>query len=298
MVQEFIGQNKAKLLISEWKSRDSFPHFMLIVGEEGSGRKTISRLISKELDCHLELRTDLSAGSVRQLIDIAYRTMSKILYVIPNADTMSIQAKNLFLKFTEEPPENAYIILTLNSLDNTLPTLISRSQQIVLEPYTRQELAALTENKKYASIATTPGMLQYFEELGEETVANIVDFCRRIITKIDKVSFSNAFKSSQKIDFKSSRNQMLTKIRQAKMSKDKNKLPTQYELSSFLASMQYALDRYVRTDPDDKMLIRLSCWYHILPKYHYLLNKAGLNKKAIYDKLILESREELIKRGA
>ena len=116
MVQEFIGQNKAKLLISEWKSRDSFPHFMLIVGEEGSGRKTISRFISKELDCHLELRTDLSAGSVRQLIDIAYRTMSKILYVIPNADTMSIQAKNLFLKFTEEPPENAYIILTLNSL--------------------------------------------------------------------------------------------------------------------------------------------------------------------------------------
>ena len=176
MVQEFIGQSKAKQLIQEWKSRNSFPHFMLIVGEEGSGRKTISRHISKELNCHLELRPDLSASSIRQLIDIAYRTMSRILYVIPNADTMSIQAKNLFLKFTEEPPENTYIILTLNSLDNILPTLISRSQQIVLEPYTRQELAELTENKKYASIATTPGMLQYFEELGEDTVGNIVDF--------------------------------------------------------------------------------------------------------------------------
>ena len=297
-MQEFIGQFKAKQLIQEWKSRNSFPHFMLIVGEEGSGRKTISRHISKELNCHLELRPDLSASSIRQLIDIAYRTMSRILYVIPNADTMSIQAKNLFLKFTEEPPENTYIILTLNSLDNILPTLISRSQQIVLEPYTRQELAELTENKKYASIATTPGMLQYFEELGEDTVGNIVDFCRSIITKIDKVSFSNAFKSSQKIDFKSSREQMLNKIRQAKMSKDPDKMPKQYEISSFLASMQYTLDRYVRSNPDDEMLIRLSCWYHVLPKYHYLLNKVGLNKKAIYDKLILESREELMKRGA
>ena len=42
MVQEvskFVGQNKAKKLIEEWKVRDTFPHFLMVVGEEGSGRR-------------------------------------------------------------------------------------------------------------------------------------------------------------------------------------------------------------------------------------------------------------------
>ena len=48
MVQEetskFVGQKKAKKLIQEWKVRDTFPHFLLIVGEEGSGRRSISAI--------------------------------------------------------------------------------------------------------------------------------------------------------------------------------------------------------------------------------------------------------------
>lgn len=281
MVQEitsFIGQERVKEMICKWTDRDSFPHFILIAGEEGSGRKTIATEIAKALKSKLAIVEDISVDGVRNLVEVAYQLTTKMLYLIPDADPMSIGAKNALLKFTEEPPVNAYIVITLKSFNNTLPTILSRAQQIIVEPYTVQELAKLTSNPKYAVIAKTPGMLQYFEAMGEEKVGDIVSFCRIVVDKIDKVPFANAFKSGVNL-----------KLRE----KDEG-----FELTAFLAGLEYVLDRYMRKGPSLKMLIRLSCWYKLLPKYQSLLNRGGLNKRAIYDKLIMEAREMLISRGA
>ncbi len=282
MVQEetskFVGQKKAKSLIHEWKSRNTFPHFLLVVGEEGSGRRSISAEIAKSIGCKMITVEDLSVDSIREILNSAYLLDSKLMYVIPNADRMSISAKNTLLKFTEEPPSNAYIIITLLSLDNTLPTLVSRSQHLVLEPYTKEELMQLTTNNKYAAVATTPGMIKYFEAIGEDKLVDVVKFCDMVFTKIDKVSLANSFKSSIRIKFK---------------QKDEG-----FSINTFLATMDFVIDKQMSRAVSRADYIRLSCWLKLLPKYKFLFSKIGMNQRAIYDKMILEIREMLINRGA
>lgn len=57
----------------------------------------------------------------------SYEGGSKIL-IMWNADKMNISAANKFLKFLEEPPKQTLIFLTAESLNDFLPTIISRTQ--------------------------------------------------------------------------------------------------------------------------------------------------------------------------
>lgn len=54
---------------------------------------------------------------------------SKVL-IIWQADKMNISAANKLLKFLEEPPKNTLIILTAESTDFILPTILSRTQLV------------------------------------------------------------------------------------------------------------------------------------------------------------------------
>ena len=50
---------------------------------------------------------------------MAYKQTERIIYLIQNADKMSLNAKNSLLKLVEEPPQQAYIIMELQQIENT-----------------------------------------------------------------------------------------------------------------------------------------------------------------------------------
>jgi len=56
------------------------------------------------------------------------------VYLIKQADTMTVQAANCFLKTLEEPPEEVVFILLATWLHALLPTVRSRCQQFFLPP--------------------------------------------------------------------------------------------------------------------------------------------------------------------
>jgi len=65
---------------------------------------------------------------------------------------------NILLKLMEEPPANTYLILVAEEVDELLPTIISRTQQVVLPPLSAAEIAAGlvaqgTEQQKAAQVA-------------------------------------------------------------------------------------------------------------------------------------------------
>ena len=274
--KELVGQFQCINRIESWKSRDSFPHFLLVVGDEGSGRKTLSYLFAQELNARVSTVPDVSVASIRRLISIAYEIDSKIVYLIPNADSMSLAAKNSLLKLTEEPPENAYIILTLESMENTLPTLVSRSQHLVLEPYTSPQLSELTSNKIISDIADNPGMVEKLEAIAPESLSSMIDTCDKLTRYIDKVTVANALKSAQKIKFKDS---------------DKSEM----DLNLFLSIMSYALNK-CKSEQD--LLYRVCIWLRCIAKHRPALKRAGVNKRALYDKMIFEVRANLMQGGS
>lgn len=273
--KELVGQRRAIEHINHWRNKDSFPHFLLVAGDVGSGRKTISYLFAQALDARVSTVPDISVASIRKLIDVAYQIDSKMVYLIPNADTMSIAAKNSLLKLTEEPPANAYIIMTLETLDNTLPTLRSRSQHIVMEPYTAEELSLISEDKLFSQIATTPGMVETLQSMGIQSVNELLSTCDKLIQYIDKVTVANALKSAQKIKFKDS---------------DRSDV----DLELFLAAMSYSLSLYMQ---NAEMLSRISSWYRVIAKYRPMFKRSGVNKRAVYDKLIFSIRDALYVGG-
>ncbi|MDX1640978.1 MAG: AAA family ATPase [Balneolaceae bacterium] len=65
----------------------------------------------------------------------------KTVIVLTNVDTMRKETANAFLKLLEEPSGNILFILTATQPDQLLPTIISRCQQIRLNPLSKNEVA-------------------------------------------------------------------------------------------------------------------------------------------------------------
>jgi len=61
--------------------------------------------------------------------------------IVRDADMMTLEASNAFLKTLEEPPEDAHIILTSSRPDFLLPTILSRSQSLQFKRLSRSKIA-------------------------------------------------------------------------------------------------------------------------------------------------------------
>ena len=107
-----------------------------------------------------------SIAEVRETIENAYAITDTTCYIFRNADDMKNEAKNALLKVVEEPPNNAYFIMTVQNIDNMLGTIKSRGTVIKMEPYTREELLSATNDEI---------LLNYCSNIGQtmEDVENI-----------------------------------------------------------------------------------------------------------------------------
>ena len=56
------------------------------------------------------------------------------IYIVDEAEKMTVQAQNALLKTIEEPPSYAVILLLTTNQDAFLPTILSRCVQLKLKP--------------------------------------------------------------------------------------------------------------------------------------------------------------------
>jgi len=92
-------------------------------------------------DCHIIERLpgkkNIAIDQIRNFINIlglgAFTSGYK-LGIIKAAETLSLEAANSLLKLLEEPKPGVVLILLTSSLDNILPTIVSRSQVINFFP--------------------------------------------------------------------------------------------------------------------------------------------------------------------
>jgi DNA polymerase III delta prime subunit len=128
---------------------------LLITGRIGSGKLAIARHLSAwllgvatdKLPNHPEFlyistppdKTEISIDSVRQLISkmalkvpSGHETTVSInrIALVEDAGSMSHEAQNAMLKLLEEPPAGTLLVLTADSADDLLPTVVSRTQMI------------------------------------------------------------------------------------------------------------------------------------------------------------------------
>ncbi len=165
--EDIIGQ---ELLIEHLQNAvklDKVSHAYIINGERAAGKEFIARIFSMALqcenrqgmepcqECHScrqalgnnhpdiiflshEKPNTIGVEDIRSQInsDIAIKPYSgtKKIYIISEAEKMTVQAQNALLKTLEEPPSYAVIILLTTNVDSLLPTILSRCVLLNMKP--------------------------------------------------------------------------------------------------------------------------------------------------------------------
>lgn len=266
-----IGQTQLLSNIKKLQSEGKFPHFVIFVGPKGSGKKTLlSELFN---GVYLE---NSKVESVRKMIDMVYHVENTI-FIMPDADSMSLAAKNALLKVVEECPNDNYFIMTLEDKNNTLETIRSRAIIFTMDNYSSQELTDYVMMKypnetnvdDLVELCDTPGEIDSVVKYGTE---KFYSFVRKVIDNIILVSGANAFKIADSISFGND---------------DK------YDIKLFLKVFAVeCIRRFKTADNADKIMY--ASWCNITSRYIDELMITGVNKQALFDAWILEIRESWI----
>lgn len=203
-----IGQRNLQSRIEQLIENGTFPRFSIFVGLKGSGKKTFAQFIRHKFRDALFADIGIGVDAIRDIISNAYKVTSPIIYLIADADNMSNAAKNALLKVTEEPPNNAYWIMTLEDENNTLETIRSRGTVFHMDRYTPDEIIEYVEQKYgdtsegikiITDICDTPGDVNILVKMG---VKEFYDYVQLVVDNIAEVSLANAFKIPSKVALK------------------------------------------------------------------------------------------------
>lgn len=181
--QDFLPQGDTIQLLQKQIRNRRIAHAILITGEQGTGKRTLSRLLAASLLCvkkslqpcgecsscirafdneHPDLiciekgvplttdakknKTTIPIDDIREMIRLSSTYPlegGNRVIIIFNAEDMTIQAQNCLLKILEEPPNNTYFILTSGHQEQLLVTIRSRCQMIKMKPWEEEHIVQI-----------------------------------------------------------------------------------------------------------------------------------------------------------
>ena len=202
-----IGQTKLLSRIEKY-TYETFPQASIFEGDFGCGKKTLTCIIGRKFD-NLPI-VDMSLTVSNDTILDTYTSAIPKLYVIDinkaGQSKKLIPLQNSILKFIEEPPANAKIIILCESKNQLLPTIQNRCQLFSFEKYSTSELQEFArgqnievENELF-SLYDTPGKILSLlnTEFNYTKLNELID---NIIDNISRASIPNLLTIADKIDF-------------------------------------------------------------------------------------------------
>ncbi len=164
--QDIIGQEQIKEHLRNALSTGKVSHAYLIDGEKSSGKEFIAKVFAMALQCEKgeaepcqechsckqalsnnhpdiirvvhEKPNTISVDDIRKQVngDVALKPYSSAhkIYLITEAEKMTVQAQNALLKTLEEPPLYAVILLMTSNVNALLPTILSRCVMLHMKP--------------------------------------------------------------------------------------------------------------------------------------------------------------------
>ena len=238
--KDVVGHKNIIKYIESAVQADAVSHAYILNGERGSGKKLLANLFAMSLQCQdraengeacgkcqsckqaksgnqpdiirviHEKPNTISVDDIRTQVnnDIVIKPYSSRykIYIIPEADLMSVQAQNALLKKIEEPPEYAVIMLLTENAETLLPTIRSRCVMMKLRNIRDQlvkkylmEQMEIPDYKADVCVAFAQGNMgkaimlatsEYFNEIKEEVV--------HLLRNIDEMNVSELMDAIKK----------------------------------------------------------------------------------------------------
>lgn len=221
---DFIGNAKAKQIISYQAESNRMPHAIIIEGDEGLGKRTFAREIALNLLCRGEDKPcrscpqcskvlhgvhpdvfeysasgapqSFKVNKVREIIENMYISPNEAdykIYILGNCQGMNASAQNALLKALEEPPMYVVFILTVTNKSALLPTVLSRCVTLPVEGVEHRAaadyVAEHSDGTDYDSISNLADMYdgnigRMLESIREGNLGVISGYVEKICTAL------------------------------------------------------------------------------------------------------------------
>ncbi len=189
-LEGLLGNERLRENLSRSIHRGHISHFYLISGPEGSGKRTLAKLLAAAILCRGENKPCGSCPACRKVLsgnhpdvitvdDPEKKTVSvdavrkaradvyirpneadKKIYIIPRGQDLGLPGQNALLKVLEEPPAYGVFLLLTDNPEKLLPTVRSRC--------TEYTLTALPETLLKKTLQ------QRFPDAGEEDLSGAI----------------------------------------------------------------------------------------------------------------------------
>ena len=231
---DILGHDKIKEHLQNAIKLNKVSHAYIFNGESGSGKKSLAKVFSKTLQCEAksddpcnechsckqvesgnqpdimwvshEKPTSIGVEDIREQVigDIQIKPYSSKykIYIIDEAEKLTLQAQNALLKTIEEPPAYGIIILLTTNADTFLQTILSRCVQLDLKPV-KDEVIQKYLTKKYQVPDYQARFAVAFAQgrIGRaESIVNSKDFVEMKDHALHVLKYSNEMTVSELID--------------------------------------------------------------------------------------------------
>ena len=162
--ETLLGNEQLKKNLKQSISSGHISHFYLISGPEGSGKRTLARLLAAAMLCKEPDKPCMRCVSCRKVlsgshpdfitvddpekktvpVDLIRQARSDMyiqpneadrkIYLFPRAQDMGLPGQNALLKVLEEPPQYGVFLLLTDNPNKLLPTVRSRCRELKLQP--------------------------------------------------------------------------------------------------------------------------------------------------------------------
>ena len=165
-VEKVLGHEEVIRHLQNAVEKGQVSHSYIFAGEKGSGKKLLAKLFAMTLQCEEHKKepcmhcsscrkamsrnhpdiiyvehvkpTSIGIEEIREQlvsdVEIKPYTGPYKIYIVDEAEKMTIQAQNALLKTIEEPPAYAVILLLANNNTGLLPTITSRCVTLNFKP--------------------------------------------------------------------------------------------------------------------------------------------------------------------
>lgn len=176
---KILGQEKAIQFLKQVMAGEKIPHAYLFVGIPGVGKTTTALALTRAINCRERVNAEGCGGctSCRQIMGGNFPDLQRIepdgsrikieqirelsrafgfkpvsgkyrVSIIQQANRMTEEAANAFLKTLEEPPEGNILILNVTEPLDLLQTIVSRCQKVSFRPIPVHLIAEWLRGKK------------------------------------------------------------------------------------------------------------------------------------------------------
>jgi DNA polymerase III subunit gamma/tau len=211
-INEVVGHETIKNMISNAIVKNSLPKAMLFTGPSGCGKTTFARIIALGLNCQhgptpnpcgkceyckriinlnsfavmeVDAAHTSDVGTIRNIVDdlpsAALGNEKYKILIIDEAHNLSDKAEDALLKPLEDTPGHVYIILCTNYPEKLKEVTRNRCKTIQFGRLKDEEIYALLEEvAQFEGMSYTKDILKYIAEESEGTPRKSLSFLQQV----------------------------------------------------------------------------------------------------------------------